>query len=95
MCLSSDTTATTMTAIMYELARHPEEIGKLRMELAPLITDPSGFVLNEKIAHLKHLNGIINEALRLYPPVPTAIHRKTPKEGIVIDGTHIPGDMNV
>ncbi|KAH8803373.1 putative cytochrome P450 [Xylogone sp. PMI_703] len=90
----SDTTSTTMASILYELLKHPEEIGKLRLELAPFVTDPTGFVLNEKIANLKHLNAVINEVLRLHPPVPTAIHRKTPKEGISIDGTYIPGDMN-
>lgn len=59
------------------------------------MTDNSGEALHGKIANLDHLNGIINETLRLHPPIPTAIQRKTPPEGIDIDGSHIPGEMTV
>lgn len=59
------------------------------------MTDPSGEVLNEKIANLDHLNGIINETLRLHPAVPTLLQRKTPPEGITIEGTYVPGNMIV
>ncbi|TVY75790.1 Tryprostatin B 6-hydroxylase [Lachnellula suecica] len=80
-----------MIAAMYLLVKHPKIIEKLRSELELVGADPSG----SKIANLEHLNGVINETLRLFPPVPTAIHRKTPPEGITIDGTYLPGDMNV
>lgn len=58
--------------------------------------DPaSGEVLNEKIANLDHLNAVINETLRLFPPTPTEFQRYTPPEGITIDGTFIPGNTYV
>ncbi|KAF2875193.1 putative cytochrome P450 [Massariosphaeria phaeospora] len=91
----SDTTATTLSAALFQLSQHPEQIDKLRAELAPYMTDPSGDVLNEKIANLDHLNAVIYETLRLHPPVPSLLQRKTPPEGIVIDGTFIPGDSIV
>lgn len=59
------------------------------------MTDPSGDVLNEKIAHIDRLNGVIYEALRLHPPVPGIIQRKTPPEGIWIDDVHVPGNVFV
>ena len=59
------------------------------------MTESSGEVLNEKIANLDHLNAIINETLRLHPPVPTLLQRKTPPEGITVGGTHIPGNTIV
>jgi hypothetical protein len=37
------------------------------------------------------LNGAINEALRLHPPVPSGVQRTTPKEGMHIGETFIPG----
>ena len=80
---------------MLELARHPEHIAKLRDELAAYMPDPTANVLNQTIANLDHLNGIIYECLRLYPPVPTALQRLTPPEGVEIEGTHIPGNMTV
>jgi tryprostatin B 6-hydroxylase len=47
------------------------------------------------MANLKHLNAVINESLRLYPPVPTTLYRQTPSEGIMIDDVYIPGSMSV
>ncbi|KAL3464725.1 cytochrome P450 [Aspergillus heterothallicus] len=93
----SDTTSGALTTIFYELVRKPEEIEKLRAELAQYVDDdkPDGEILHSKIAHLDHLNGVINEALRLYPAVPSGLQRLTPPEGIVIDGTHIPGGVNI
>ncbi|KAK6813588.1 hypothetical protein RU639_010351 [Aspergillus parasiticus] len=90
-----DTTATTLTTIIYELARRPEEVQKLRAELVNCTTDPNGEYTQESLAILKHLNGVINETLRIHSPVPSYIPRKTPPEGINIDGTHVPGNMNV
>lgn len=91
----SDTTATTLSNIIYQLGRYEEHIDLLRAELAPFATGSSGEILHEKIAHLDHLNGIIYESLRLHPPVPTALQRKSPPEGIEIDGTFIPGNVTV
>ncbi|KAE8387112.1 cytochrome P450 [Aspergillus alliaceus] len=56
----------------------------LLQELMPPM-DPSGVVLNEKIANLKHLNAVINETLCGRPP----------PEGLVIDEIFIPGDTTV
>ncbi|KAH8692970.1 cytochrome P450 [Talaromyces proteolyticus] len=97
----SDTTATSLTSIVYELARHPQEVDKLRAELQLITPDDlsSGEYLHSQIANLPHLNGFINETLRLHPPIPSVIPRDTPPEGLTInvDGmkTHIPGAMTV
>ena len=80
---------------MLEFARHPEQIQKLHNELAPYMPDPTADVSHQDIATLDHLNGIIYETLRLYPPVPTALLRQTPPEGIEIEGVYIPGNMTV
>lgn len=90
----SDTTAASLSHIFYLLAKHPEHVVKLRQELLPLMNSDGTFE-HQKVHRADHLNATINEALRLYPVPPTAIVRKTPPEGIVVDGTHIPGNMNV
>ena len=41
---------------------------------------------------LPHLNGIINETLRLHPAVPTGGLRQTPPEGVHVAGRFIPGN---
>ncbi|KAL5335743.1 cytochrome P450 [Aspergillus crustosus] len=93
----SDTTSGALSAIFFELVRHPQEIQKLRAELAPYANTTTGHgeFLHSDIAHLDHLNGVINEVLRLYPAVPTNLQRKTPPEGIVIDGVYIPGETHI
>ncbi|KAL4806737.1 cytochrome P450 [Aspergillus unguis] len=91
----SDTTAGALSTIFYELLRNPAEIDKLRAELAPYLDNGTTEFPHSKIQHLEHLNGVINEALRLYPAVPSALQRITPPEGIVVDGTHIPGGVQI
>ncbi|KAF5861387.1 hypothetical protein ETB97_000350 [Aspergillus alliaceus] len=80
-----DTTATTLTTIVYELARRPLEVQKLRAELAVCTTDANGEYAHENLTTLKQLNGVINETLRIHSPVPSYIPRKTPPEGIDIE----------
>ncbi|KAL2868106.1 cytochrome P450 [Aspergillus lucknowensis] len=91
----SDTTSGALSAIFYELVRHPEEIEKLRAELEPFANGATREFLHSTIAQLDHLNGIINEALRLYPAVPSALQRQTPPEGVIIDGVHVPGETHI
>ncbi|KAK0616420.1 cytochrome P450 [Immersiella caudata] len=95
----SDTSSSTMTVLLYLLAKHPQELAKLRVELAPLIvqTAPSSAISfsSEKLASAAQLNGIINETLRLYPVVPTATYRRAPPQGVSIAGTFVPGGTDV
>lgn len=86
----SDTTSATLTHLFYHLARDNSLLRRLREEI-DLRTD------GKEVTHLKlqdapFLNGCINETLRLNPPVPSGLFRQTPKEGIMIGRTHIPGN---
>jgi tryprostatin B 6-hydroxylase len=90
----SDTTASTLTHIFYHLAQDLQQVDKLRYEIAPQIDSSEG-ILPAKLQYLDHLNGIINETLRLHPPVPTAIPRLTPPEGIQIADVYVPGYITV
>lgn len=87
----SDTTAATLVHMFCYLAKDQDMIVKLRKELKSLIGD-DGKINHGKIQDAPLLNGSINEALRLNPPVPSGVFRKTPKEGIKIDGTYIAGN---
>lgn len=90
----SDTTAATLTHIMYYLATYPEHLAKLRAELEPLLQ--GRMILDPKdVPAAKHLNGVIHETLRLHPPIPSGFPRLTPKDGMVINGSYIPGDTTV
>lgn len=90
----SDTTAIAMTHLFYHLAADPSQVDRLRAELSGLIDPKSPFSVRD-VQNADHLNGVINEALRLHPPVPSGVFRKTPRQGITVDGIFIPGDVNV
>jgi tryprostatin B 6-hydroxylase len=77
-----------MTFLFYELARKPEEVKKLRDELRPLTTNPDWGDLDIKNA--PHLNGAINESLRLHPPVPSGVERLVPDGGAQVGDVFLP-----
>ena len=86
----SDTTSATLTYLFYELAKKPGEVKKLRDELLPLA---KGHWSDLDVRNASHLNGAINESLRLHPPVPSGLQRKTPREGANVGEVFIPGDV--
>ena len=87
----SDTTAATLTFLFYELAKKPEEVKKLREELRPLTKGDWGDV---DLRNAAHLNGAIDEALRLHPPVPSGLERQVPKGGAHVGDVFLPGETN-
>ena len=80
-----------MVFLFYHLAAAPKEITKLRTELQTL----NNFSDNRVLTSMPHLNGVINETLRLHPPIPSGGLRDTPPEGLDIAGTYIPGGVTV
>ena len=72
--------------MFYELMLHQEQEEQLYAELENIdICD------RRALQALEHLNGFINECLRLHPPVPSGGYRETPPEGLEVAGYHIPG----
>ncbi|EAQ89901.1 hypothetical protein CHGG_06520 [Chaetomium globosum CBS 148.51] len=63
-----DTTATAMSSVFYFLARNPRVVEKLRMEIGSVGEETPTW---EQLKHMKYLNNVIKEALRLFSPVAT------------------------
>jgi len=80
-----------MAYLFFHLALEPVQVQKLREELRPLTR---GDWSDKDIAHAPHLNGAINESLRLHPPVPSGVDRLAPREGMLIGDVFIPGRTN-
>ena len=89
--LRSDTVTATMTFLFYHLALDPTQAEKLRHELNEVSKPFSATSLKQ----LPHLNGLINETLRLHPPLGTYTLRTTPTEGLTVAGRYIPGETVV
>ena len=80
-----------MVNLFYRLALHPDHTAKIRDELSRADWTNDSKALKE----LDHMNGAINEVLRLHPSVPTGGYRETPPEGLDIAGTWIPGGVTI
>ncbi|AEO53434.1 hypothetical protein MYCTH_2294752 [Thermothelomyces thermophilus ATCC 42464] len=64
-----DTTACTLSWTVYELARHPDVLQKLRAEILSVV-GPTRPPTYEDLKSMKYLQSVMNETLRLYPVVP-------------------------
>ncbi|MCJ1421897.1 hypothetical protein MMC32_008264 [Xylographa parallela] len=79
-----------MVFLFYELAYNPMQAEKLYAEVRDVdITD------SKTLQNLLHLNGLINETLRIHPPVPSGGYRETPSQGVIVAGRHIPGNTTI
>lgn len=87
----SDTTATTLTYLIYSVCSHADVRQKLVKELMKLPDDYAHSDLRE----LPHLNNVIDETLRLYAAVPSALPRLMPVGGAHLAGYFIPGETVV
>ena len=89
----SDTTASTLASIFYELVRLPDRIATLKDAIRGLLL--SGEKLShESLQNLHELNAVIDETLRLHPPAGLLL-RKTPPEGLTIGDFFVPGNVTV
>ena len=84
-----ETSSTTMTFAMYELARQPEIQERLREEINIVLAKHGGKVTYDAIQEMKYMDTVINETLRMYPPVPVLFRKcvkdyKVPDQDVVI-----------
>ncbi|KAF1962854.1 cytochrome P450 67 [Byssothecium circinans] len=91
----SDTTANTLANILFYLATNPSVQTKLQARLDAIFPSGSSSWNYEKVKTVTDIDDIINETLRLKPPVIQGGPRETPPQGIHVGDMHIPGNVNV
>ncbi|XP_032765672.1 cytochrome P450 4F6-like [Rattus rattus] len=85
-----DTTASALSWILYNLARHPEHQERCRQEVRELLRDREPEEIEwDDLAQLPFLTMCIKESLRLHPPV-TVISRCCTQDVVLPDGRVIP-----
>ncbi|KAK6214431.1 proteasome component pup2 [Pestalotiopsis sp. IQ-011] len=86
----SETTATLLSASLYLLCRNPtilqKTIGKIRSDFSS-----ASDLTYSKLQSHEYLNAVLLESLRLYPPAPDSLFRRT-KSAAVVVGEVIPPD---
>ncbi|KAK7046747.1 cytochrome P450 [Favolaschia claudopus] len=83
-----DTVTCLTTFAVYMLAEHPDVLAKLRQEIHERLGE-KGKPTVEDMKEMKYLRAVLNETLRLYPPVP--INIRTSIQGVVWPAAK-PGD---
>lgn len=91
----SDTTSAALTFAFYNIARDPKIIEGLRSELSDNNISNGPDLNVHSLKDLPYLNGVINETLRLHPPVPSGFFRDTPPEGVTMGGHFLPGGVTL
>ncbi|KAE9366697.1 cytochrome P450 [Stipitochalara longipes BDJ] len=84
----SETTATAFCGLTYYLCRTPEVYEKLKDEVRGRFKTADEITSHN--ATFPYLTAVIHEALRIYPPVPIAMPRVTPKGGAMVAGVFVP-----
>ncbi|KAB8235867.1 cytochrome P450 [Aspergillus alliaceus] len=92
----SETTATVLSGITYFLLRNPEKLKKVTDEVRSTFNSEDDIVFITASSRLPYMIACFQEALRLYPPVPTGMPRVTPEAGLTeISGHNIPPNTKV
>jgi cytochrome P450 len=89
----SETTATLMSGLLFLLLRDPPKLDRPTHEIRSAFKDESEMTFAAE-AQLTYLQACIDEALRIYPPVPMSLPRITPPEGGVMSGHFVPGNVS-
>lgn len=88
----SEPTAAGLSGATYHLLNNPEKLARLTAEVRDAFADPEE-IDNLSSQKLPYLRAVIEESLRLYPPVPSRFPRRTEVDGIIIDGHVIPKNV--
>lgn len=88
----SETSATLMTGALYFLLTNTPSYTTLVQEIR---STSSLSLASLNPSTLPYLHAVIQETFRMYPPAALSMPRRTPSNGAVIDGHHVPGDTYV
>lgn len=90
----SETTATLLSGCIYLLLSNPEKLEMLQREVRSAYKSDDDITLNN-VNQLTYMLAVLNEALRLYPPVTSALVRIVPAGGENIADNFVSGGVSV
>lgn len=91
----SDTTAIVISALFFYLARRPRVQTKLAREIRSTFSSSSEIQAGSALHSCKYLRAVIQEALRMTPPVSAEPCREVLEGGTTVDGEFFPAGLNV
>lgn len=85
----SDTSASALAACLYYLLKTPRAMRNLQDEVHSTFERYNDIGASSTAA-LPYLNAVIQEALRMFPPLPLGLPRLVPPGGAIVDGHVVP-----
>lgn len=89
----SETTATTLSGATYLLLSNPEVLQRLTDEVRSSFKNVEDINMSS-VNNLSYMLAVLNESLRLYPPVTSSLVRAVPGEGAEIAGQYVVGGVS-
>ncbi|CAK8562953.1 unnamed protein product [Lathyrus sativus] len=89
----TDTISTLLEWEMTQLIRHPNIMKKLQEE-AKTVANGKTHITEDDLPNMKYLKAVVKETLRLHPPFPLLVPRKS-KEAVKLNGYHIEAGTHV
>ena len=91
--VGSETTATALSGIISYLIRYPDVMENLTREVRDVFST-SAEIRAERVSKLSYLSAVIEEGLRLCPPVPLGMPRIVPPGGAEVSGQWLPAGVS-
>jgi cytochrome P450 len=88
----SETTATALSGTLNYLVNNPDKLETLTREIRGAFEKEDDINL-DSLRKLPYLNAVLNEGLRLCPPIPWVLPRVVPEGGDTVCGTWLPGGV--
>jgi averantin hydroxylase len=89
----SETTATLLSGTTYLLLKHPEVLKKLTDEVRDTFKHEDEIDLLS-VSKLDYMLAVLEEGMRIYPPVPNQINRVVPPGGAMVAGRWVAGGVS-
>jgi cytochrome P450 len=83
-----------LSGFFFLIGSHPEVLAKLTKEVRSSFNNEEEITLTS-VGQLEYMLACLDEALRMYPPVPIGMPRVVPKGGFRIAGHMVPEDVSV
>jgi cytochrome P450 len=91
----SSSTSNSIASTMQLLIENPDKLQKLQEELDEALDPDEAVAPYDQVKYLPYLRAVIDESLRLYPPISHGLPRETPPEGMQIGRDWIAGNTTV
>jgi averantin hydroxylase len=85
----SETSATLLSGVTYLLLNHSDVMAKLVTEIRTTFKNDSDIDL-AAVGKLEYMLAVLNESMRIYPPVATQPNRVAPRGGEIVCGKWVP-----